>query len=409
MKYDTYKEMKTTQLKNGITVATQERPGLVSTVAVSFRVGSTMEQEHESGMAHFLEHMLFKGTATMTSEEITKGIEIRGSNFNAFTSKTATSYYVEGLAENTEYALSILAEMVTTPQLLQEEIDKERNVIHQEISMYDDDAINVAIRTMEANSYDAIVGREIIGTHETIDTFTRDGLMSFYRRLYTGKNMFVTMVGPMPHDEFVSHVERYLNAIEPGIENEYPVGVRNHYEDRIEDSGFEQTIGLLTFDSHYFKTVEEKTILTVLKGVLADGMSSPLMLNVRERAALCYFVGAQVDMGMTHSKFYIYGGTSSDKVDQMLDMSLVELNKIASGEVNDDDYNRTINMVSYAMSEADSKIGAIHNRLRTAVLEDVPYRTSEEIVNAVRNVSKEDIINAAKRLTANKPNRFILG
>ncbi|MDP3524989.1 MAG: pitrilysin family protein, partial [Hoeflea sp.] len=202
-------KVKTTTLANGVTVVTETMPHLESVaLGVWVKSGSRDETASEHGIAHLLEHMAFKGTSRRSARQIAEEIENVGGELNAATSTETTSYYARVLKDNVELAIDILHDILTDSVFDEEELTREKHVILQEIGAANDTPDDVVYdKFTEAAFRDQTIGRPILGTPETVESFTPAQIRSYLARHYTGDRIVVVAAGAVEHDTFVKLVD----------------------------------------------------------------------------------------------------------------------------------------------------------------------------------------------------------
>src|SRR5262249_49676619 len=207
-----------TVLDNGLTVLTEEMNQVRSaSVGIWVRSGSRHEQKQVNGISHFIEHTLFKGTRNRTSREIAVESDAIGGNVDAFTSREVASYYVKVLDEHLPRAFDLLADIVTGPVFENEELDRERNVVLEEIKMVEDTPDDLVHEIFIASFWpDHPLGRSILGTPETLSTFDHDRVTSYFKEVYGPSNLVVTGAGNLEHSSFVDMVSRYMGGMTAG-------------------------------------------------------------------------------------------------------------------------------------------------------------------------------------------------
>ena len=322
-----------TKLDNGLTVVSHRMPHLKTVSAgVWVASGSRHEQEAEHGISHLLEHMAFKGTARRSARDIAEEIEQVGGDLNAATSLEMTAYYVRVLEGDHGLALDLLADILTAPSLDQDELEREKEVVLQEISGIEDVPDEIAYDLVQEAAYPSqSVGRPVIGTRESVAGFCRDDLLALLRRQYVPSRLVVSAAGAINHDDLVRHASDKFGALDPGCGKDaeparFVGGVRGS------DRKFTQSHLLFGFDSPAYGDPRFFTC-QVFSGILGGGMSSRLFQEARERRGLCYSIysGAWglIDGGM----FNVHATTGTRQLPEVRDVIIDELNRAASENV----------------------------------------------------------------------------
>jgi len=317
-----------TTLANGFRVVTERMEGLASvSIGVFVEAGSRHETEAENGIAHFLEHMAFKGTRRRSALAIAEEIEDVGGHLNAFTSREMTAYYARVLAEDTGLALDIIADILREPAFAAEEIETERGVILQEIGQALDTPDDIIFDWLQETAYpDQPLGRAILGPPERVQGFARADLTRFVARHYRPERMILSAAGAVDHAALVALAERYFADMTPGTA---PAAVEAAYgggERRVEKP-LEQAHFALALAAPAYR--EESYFAAQILGVaLGGGMSSRLFQEARERRGLCYTIFAQGQAWSDSGLMTIYAGTGAEELADLATLTMRELARI---------------------------------------------------------------------------------
>ena len=317
------------RLANGVTVVTEHMPGLQSaSLGVWVKAGGRHERAEQNGIAHFLEHMAFKGTKTRSALQIAEAIEDVGGYINAYTSREMTAFYARVLAEDAGMALDVLSDIVLNPVFDPKEIEIERHVILQEIGQALDTPDDIIFDWLQETAFpDQPLGRPILGPASKVEHFDRADLAGFVRERYAPGNLIVAAAGAVDHDALVRMAEdrfgHLATSAAPVIE---PAAFRGG-ECRVE-KGLEQAHVALAFQAPNYR---DDAVYTgqIFATAMGGGMSSRLFQEVREKRGLCYTIfaqsGAYADAGM----LTIYAGTSGAEVPELLGLTVDELRRAA--------------------------------------------------------------------------------
>ncbi|MBX3569947.1 MAG: insulinase family protein [Rhizobiaceae bacterium] len=281
------------RLSNGLTVATETLPS-IETVALGVWVksGARNEFENEHGIAHLLEHMAFKGTSSRSAFDIASEIENVGGEINAATSVETTSFYARVLSDDIPLAVDLLSDILQDSSFDEEELEREQNVILQEIGAAHDTPDDVVFdRFSETAYHNQTIGRSILGTPDTVRSFTPAQLRSFMERQYGADDMVVVAAGDVSHDAFVREVENKLGSFRAKSQNAVPPQARYIGGDFREDRDLMDAQIILGFEGRAYH-VRDFYASQVLSMILGGGMSSRLFQEVREKRGLCYSVYA---------------------------------------------------------------------------------------------------------------------
>ncbi|TCL75950.1 pitrilysin family protein [Rhizobium sp. BK251] len=318
-----------TRLKSGLTVVTQTMPHLESVaLGVWIKSGSRNETEAEHGIAHLLEHMAFKGTGRRSARQIAEEIENVGGEVNAATSTETTSYYARVLKDHVPLAVDILADILTESAFDEEELYREKQVILQEINAANDTPDDVVFDNFSTVAYrDQTLGRPILGTPETVLSFTPDQIRGYLGRNYTTDRMFVVAAGAIEHESFVREVEQRFAAL-PSTPSARPVIEEARYigGNIREPRDLMDAQVLLGFEGRAYHA-RDFYCSQILANILGGGMSSRLFQEVREHRGLCYSVYA-FHWGFSDTGIFgIHAATGGENLPELVPVIINELRK----------------------------------------------------------------------------------
>jgi len=320
-----------TRLKSGLTVVTQTMPHLESAaLGVWIKSGSRNETEDEHGIAHLLEHMAFKGTGRRSARQIAEEIEDVGGEVNAATSTETTSYYARVLKDHVPLAVDILADILTESAFEEEELEREKQVILQEINAANDTPDDVVFDRFSEVAYRGqTLGRPILGTPETVVSFTPQQIRTYLGRNYTTDRMFVVATGAVEHEEFVRMVEDRFASL-PTAPNAPPIMEAARYigGNVREPRDLMDAQILLGFEGKAYHA-RDFYCSQILANILGGGMSSRLFQEVREFRGLCYSVYA-FHWGFSDTGIFgIHAATGGENLPELVPVIIDELHKSA--------------------------------------------------------------------------------
>jgi predicted Zn-dependent peptidase len=276
--------------------------------------GSRHESEAQSGIAHFVEHMLFKGTATRTAEDIAQTVDSIGGQMDAFTAKEYASYYFKVLDEHLPLAVEVLADIVMNPAFSEDDIRREKKVVLEEIKMVEDTPDDLVYELFTENFWPGHpLGRPILGTRETVGALTRDGLRGYFLDAYSAPNLIVSAVGNIEHQRVRALVERAFEGLPTTSAPlmEAPPSVAS--TTLIRNKDLEQSHVCLG-TAGYRQDHQERYSSYVLNTVLGGSMSSRLFQNVREKRGLAYAVSSGLSAYRDAGTMTIYAGCANEAV-----------------------------------------------------------------------------------------------
>lgn len=326
--------VQTHTLPNGFRIVTEKMLGLKSaSIGIWVTAGGRDERLEENGIAHFLEHMAFKGTKTRSSLQIAEAIEDVGGYINAYTSREVTAYYARVLGADVPLALDVIADILLNPVFDEDEIEVERGVILQEIGQALDTPDDVIFDWLQDEAYpDQPIGRTILGPEERVRSFNREDLRRFVSEHYGAGQMILSAAGDVDHDTIVRLAEELFGGLETRLADAASGAIFKGGERRVSKT-LEQAHFALAFEGPGYC---DDAIYTaqVYSVALGGGMSSRLFQEVREKRGLCYTIfaqtGAHSDTGMTT----IYAGTSAEQLPELANLTMQELAR-AADDMND--------------------------------------------------------------------------
>jgi len=389
------------QLDNGVRMLSAHRDDSPSATAlVMFGVGSRFEAPHQRGIAHFAEHMFFKGTERRpTARDISVEIDGIGGDFNAFTGKEYTGYYVKCASEHLELAVDVLADMLLHSTFDPEEIEREKGVILEEMAMYRDLPQRYVGTVYDELLYgDTPLGWDIIGTEEVIKGADRDLFTGFTDRWYTANRTVVGLAGNVSDSVKSSVAEKFL-AI-PGA-NEGTKSPADWSQDgpqvRIHHKDSEQAHLLLGVRAPGLES-GDRYALSVLNAILGGGMSSRLFTEVRERRGLCYYVYSHHDAYTDAGSLVVAAGVDTGRIDLAITTIIEELWKLADDGPDDAEFRKAKNYLKgkFVLGIEDTR-GLIMFAARREAVEDGYWEPAKALA-AIEAVTIEDVRRVAKQL-----------
>ena len=325
-----------TQLANGLRVATSSMRNVSSvTVGVWVGVGGRWESKKLSGVSHFIEHLLFKGTQKRSARQISQEIEGRGGYFNAFTQEESTCYYAKISSEYVEEVTEILADMYLHPRFAPEDIEKERGVIIEEIMMYRDQPHQLVLERLgELLWHNHPLGRPLIGTPKTVGGMTRADIMGHKRRYYIPENTVVVFAGDVVHEERVRHVRRLLGRAAARRARGF-VAADKAGQLRADVIGKEVEQAHLALGvRHFGRHDRRRYALKILSVILGENMSSRLFQVVRERHGMAYSIHSSVHMYADTGVLEVSAGLDRKRAGRAIELVMRELRRFKEKAVN---------------------------------------------------------------------------
>jgi len=387
-----------TKLKNGPKVITYRMSGMQSVaIGIWIKTGGRYENDEYKGIAHYLEHLLFKGSKKYSCRQIKESIEGVGGALNGFTSEELTCYLARLPKLHLDLVSDVLSDMVLHPLLNEQEVNKERTVILEEAKMYKDQPQSYMYDLLDELLWpDHPLGKAIIGTPESISRIKKQDLSDFAQKYYSSSNIIVCAAGALDHDKLVSKVKAIFPKDSSGSNNSFlsVKKVQTKPQLKIFNKDTEQTHLAMGF--HAFKRDHPlRHALGLLHVVLGANMSSRLFNEVREKRGLAYEIGTQVKRFYDTGAFLVHAGIDNKKVGDAIAIILNEFGKIKSEPLSQDEFKRAkdfyLGQLMLALEDTLDHMLWIGESTSTL---DKTY-SLEEIIKAVNKVKREDLLECA--------------
>lgn len=393
-------------LKNGLRVilAPMKETG-TATVLVMTGAGSRYETRRESGLAHFLEHMFFKGTKRRpTAFDISKELDGIGAEYNAFTGKEYTGYYAKVEAHHWDTALDVISDLFLHQKLEQEEIEREKGTILQEINMYEDRPSSRVGEHFDELLYgDHPAGWRILGPKENIRRFKRADFVRFLKKMYTGSNVVVGVAGNFDEKKVMQQIRKRFDVLTEGTRPSFKKISERQKEPAlfIEKKKTDQTHLLLGVRA-YHATHKDRYALSVLSTILGGGMSSRLFIQVRERRGLAYHVSTGVDAFHDAGSLATQVGVEHENLGKTIAVILEEYRKIAKEKVDEEELSRAKEYIKGRLAMGlEGSDDVIEYLVSQEVLRE-KVTLPEEKVRNIDAVTADDILRVAKDIFRNE-------
>jgi predicted Zn-dependent peptidase len=389
------------------------------TVLAMVGVGSRYEKKNQAGIAHFLEHMVFKGTANYpTAMDISSNIDGVGGQYNAFTGKDYTGYYVKVASEHLNLGLDIISDMLLTPRFREEDIEREKGVIIEEMNMYEDDPRRKIDSVYDEVIYgDSDLGRQIIGKKKTVRSFNKITFTNFLDSWYNLKNVVVVIAGD-------GEVVRIQEAeIKDQVEKYFSKGERRSGKGRVNFSVPTQSKNQLevvhkkTEQAHFYlgfpglkRDDDDRFTLSVLSTVLGGNSSARLFNEIREKRGLAYYAYASTSSYVDTGSIYAFEGVDPTRVDEAIKLTIKEFMSLGAGEVEKTELDRAKEYVKgkLILEWEDSQSVALTYAKKAALSTKV--ETPDEILKGISRVSEDGVKRVAKKLfVPGKMNLALIG
>ena len=391
-----------TLLSNGINLITIKKDSQISAIHAGVNIGSLYEEKNEKGIAHFIEHMLFKGTGSRTNEKLNSDLENLGGEYNAYTDFNCTVYSATILNEELENGLALIGDMLLNSTFPKDEIEKERGVILAEIRTINDDIEDLSFKRVNEIAFKHSPLREdTIGNENIIKKVSRKQLVGFYNKYYVPNNSFISIVSPFEHDDIINMVKNYFGS---WIKREFEkkkIAYEHHqfvkeisYKKEIEQSTI---LYLYTFNG---LSKDEELALRILNYKFGESSNSILFRELREERGLSYDVYTHLDTSNNVKTLYIYTSVSEEDVDEAIEVIDSAILNIESKKIVFDDntialMKKILKTAIASTLEDSTDLGnyVIHQAMEN---EDI-YQFTEDMKN-MGNIKSEDLYSIAKKV-----------
>lgn len=388
------------ELANGVKILTENIPHVRSVaVGIWVDVGSRDESNDLAGITHFIEHLMFKGTAGRSAKDIAEELDAVGGQLNAFTTKEYTCYYAKVLDEHLLLAVDLLSDMLLNSRFDEVDIDRERNVILEEIKMYEDAPDELVHDIFARTIWDAHpLGRQIIGSEKTVSELSKDDIFSFYKTYYNPENIVVSIAGSFDQEQVISILSEKFGQLN-GRKKErlftLPTPNRNNVTCRTKDT--EQvhlcvgTPGLALDDKNIY-------VFQIINTILGGGLSSRMFQEIREQRGLVYSVFSYHSSYHDTGLFCIYTGLSKKNVRAALELIFKEIYDIQHNGVPSSELQRAKDQLKGNLLLSLENINTRMSRLGKSQLYLGRVISPDDIVKRIINVTDEDIKELAKSM-----------
>ena len=400
--------VRTTTLDNGLVVATDTMPQVeTATIGLWTRVGARFENMANNGAAHFLEHMVFKGTKTRSALQIAEDVENVGGYINAYTGREMTAYYTRVMKQDIGIGLDIVQDVILNPTFAIDEMERERGVIIQEIGMYNDMPDYMASHHAQMAAYpDHALGWSILGPIENIQTMGIDTLKNFMATYYVPNNLLLCAAGNVDHDWLVTEANRYFGKLHPANVPQALKAVYKGGEVKI-NKDVEQVNVVVAFESPHYLDADYHASL-ILAGILGDGMSSRLFQEIREKRGLVYGVGVGVDPYRDSGLWCVQAGTGAEQLNELMPVLWHELNNAAG--------TFTAPEIARAKAQTRAQIAmSLESSYRRCdrLAHNLVYfgkpRSNADVMAKIDAVTAEDLNRVAKQIFGSIPTTSLYG
>jgi predicted Zn-dependent peptidase len=380
-------------LPNGIRIVTEAMPYVRSvSLGVWIGAGSRIERGPENGLSHFLEHMVFKGTKNRSAEDIARSVDSVGGHMDAFTSKELVSFNTKTMDEHMPLALDILAELVVNPLLREEDLEKEKSVILEEIKMEADQPEFVLHETFISNFWKGHgLGKPILGTRDSVKKFRTDTLREFHSRVYSPSNMVITAAGNLDHDKLTKLITDKFGGLEPRPALPPDTLPKAHAPIILKKKESLEQVHITLGVPAYRMAHELRYPLYILNTVLGGGMSSRLFQNIREKQGLAYAVYSELSLFSDTGCFTVYAGTAAETAKQVISSVMEELRLLKDELISEDELRRAKDHLKGSLLLGMESTPSHMSNLARQELYFENFMTLDDMLENMENVKRDEV------------------
>jgi predicted Zn-dependent peptidase len=392
------RDIQKAELANGLVVVTEKMPHVRSiSVGIWLGTGSRGESPAHNGIAHFIEHMVFKGTERRTAEQIAQSVDSIGGMMDAFTAKEMTCFNVKVLDEHLPVAFDVLADLVLRPRFDDADVVKEKQVVLEEIKMDEDNPESVIHEMFTQNFWRGhSLGLPILGTPDTVPQFSRSSILDFFKSWYAPENTVITAAGNLEHSRLVELVTQEFggmpraNAVAARMVPDTHSGI-----DQRDKKELEQVHLVLGVPSYHLAH-ERRYAASLLNIILGSGMSSRLFQNIRERQGLAYAIFSELSPYTDTGVLSVYAGTSRESVEQLIRSVVDEFRAIRKEAVSAEELRRAKDHLKGSMMlSLESTSSRMSNLARMAMYFN-RFLSLDEMLDSIEKVTREQVLEIAQ-------------
>lgn len=401
-------DIQITTLPNGVRVVTDEMPAVESvSVGMWVRAGARFETNEVNGVAHLLEHMMFKGTPRRTAQEIAEAVENVGGHINAYTAREVTAYYAKVLKDDAALAVDVIADILQNSLFDEGELSRERSVVLQEIGQARDTPDDVVFDNFQGVAFpDQPLGRPVLGLPEVVGRMPREAIVGFHGRHYHGGSIVLAAAGNMSHAALIALAEEHLSGVGAGKAEVLPQALYAGGEKR-ETRDLEQIHFVMGFRGAPVGS-DDYYALSVLSNLFGGGMSSRLFQEIRERRGLVYSIDTFLSAFSDDGVFGIYAGTGPDLVDEFVPALCGEIAELA-GSLREDEIARARAQLKSNLLMGMESTGARAERAGQQMLLYDRVVSVGELVEKIENVTPQTLARLAQNMFSTKPSLATVG
>ena len=387
------------KLKNGIPVLMDKIEGINSvTFGIFVKTGAKNELSGEGGVSHLLEHMMFKGTKTKSAKDISEIIDNEGGIINAYTGKENTVYYVQMLSNRLKEGIEVLTDMFLNSTFSEENLEKEKNVVIEEIRMYDDIPEEIVHDRNTALVIDGVQGNIVLGSEKSIREMTREKLVKYFKEQYRPENIVISIAGNFSYEDISEVLNNGLGTIEN-------ISPEREYNGAMEIRSIENKITKDTNQIHLCFNTKGCSLtsniryeVAIISNTLAGNMSSRLFQKIREDRGLAYSVFSYTSSFEEGGLFTVYAGTTKKDYKEVLEIIENEFEDIKENGITEYELQKSKNQFLSAVTFGLESSKGRMNRMANSYLLYKEIKSLDEILDQIEKITVEDIKKAAQEM-----------
>jgi len=385
-------------LPNGLVVLTETMPHVRSvSVGIWIRTGSRREHAAQNGIAHFLEHMVFKGTERRSAEEIARSMDSVGGMLDAFTAKELTCFNAKVLDEHLPIAFDVISDLILRPRFDAGDVEKERQVVLEEIKMDQDNPESLLHEIFTEGFWpDHPLGRPILGTPETVRRFARETLFEHHRAWFAPDRLVLTAAGNVHHEQVLELAQREFAGLAPAGPASNPVTPRTSAPILLESKRDLEQVHLCLGVPSFPLAHERRFAVAVLNNLLGGGMSSRLFQNIREKQGLAYAVFSELTPYSDTGMLSVYAGTALEAAGKVVDLVMREFRNLKESPVTEEELRRAKDHLKGSLMLSLESTSARMSNLARQELYFERFYTLDEILDSIEAVTREEVQQIAR-------------
>ncbi len=380
-------------LENGLTILTEQMPHVRSiSMGVWMKIGSRSETSELNGVAHFIEHLLFKGTSHRTAEDIARQVDSIGGHLDAFTAKETICYSTKVLDEHLPIAFDILSDLVLNPRFDPDEMEKERGVILEEIKMVEDTPDDLVHEIFMQNFWkDQPLGRPILGTKQTVGKLDRERVVDFFTQFYTPDDIIISAAGNLAHARVVDLIREKFEAVKTSRNGHVDVPAHTHSRISMRSKKELEQVHICLGVPSYPLSHADRYTCYLLNTILGGGMSSRLFQNIREKQGLVYAIFSGLNSYQDTGCLSVYAGTSLETAEKVVDMIIQEFRNLKQVPVEPEELRRAKDHLKGSLMLGLESTSSRMSNLARQEMYFGTYSSLDAVIASIVKVTIEDL------------------